>query len=169
MEQELLNLPKHLSSLPRLDGFRVTQFLVLCVMFCSLSFDPFFVWPLSVLIRYTNSDYPFGIFKLFLNDILNIQNSGGGIFDRNTFDCHPDKYGEFGRNYQISLLYRLQFAYYFSESKIKVFIVQRAALHSPNTLTILIHVEAVCTHACKSIIETASIRQPMTVLLFSPQ
>ena len=33
-----------------------------CLSFCTF----FFVIVLSVLLRYTDSDYPFGIFKLFL-------------------------------------------------------------------------------------------------------
>jgi hypothetical protein len=47
--------------------------LVLCVMFCRSLFFLlyFFFWPLRcLLLRYTDSDYPFGIFKLFLHGIL---------------------------------------------------------------------------------------------------
>jgi hypothetical protein len=50
-------------------GIRVTRSLVLYVCFVdrSLSFYPFFLAiVLSVLLRYTDSDCPFGIFKLFL-------------------------------------------------------------------------------------------------------
>jgi hypothetical protein len=42
-------------------------------MFCRSLFVLlyFSFWSLSVLLRYTDSDYPFGIFKLFLNtDII---------------------------------------------------------------------------------------------------
>jgi hypothetical protein len=53
-----------------LSGSRVTQSLVLCVGFVyrSLSFCTFFLLAivLSVLLPYTDSAYPFGIFKLFL-------------------------------------------------------------------------------------------------------
>ena len=66
VEQELLTLPEHLSSPP---GFRVTRSLVLCVCFVNrcLSFVLFILAiVLSVLLRYTDSDCPFGIFKLFL-------------------------------------------------------------------------------------------------------
>ena len=52
------------------SGVRVTRSLVLCVCFVDrcLSLCSIFFWPvLSVLLRYTDSDYPFGIFKLFLN------------------------------------------------------------------------------------------------------
>ena len=68
MEQELLTP----------DEVRVTRSLVLYVSFVDLcvSFRHFFGPLCSVLFRYTDSDYPFDIFKLFLfskieNDILN--------------------------------------------------------------------------------------------------
>jgi hypothetical protein len=69
VEQELLTLPKNMSSHPVLSGVRVTRSLVLCVCFVDrcLSFCTFFLAiVLSVLLRYTDSDYPFGILKLFL-------------------------------------------------------------------------------------------------------
>ena len=51
-------------------GLRVTRSLVLCVMLCRSLFVllSFFFLPmccLSFFDRYTDSDYPFGIFKLF--------------------------------------------------------------------------------------------------------
>jgi hypothetical protein len=59
------------SSHPVFSGVRVTQCLVLyvcfvdrCLSFCTFSF--FLAIVMSVLLRYTDSDYPFGIFKLFL-------------------------------------------------------------------------------------------------------
>jgi hypothetical protein len=58
-----------MSSPPVFIGFRVTRSLVLYVCFVDrcLSFCTFlFATVLSVLLRYTDSDYPFGIFKLFL-------------------------------------------------------------------------------------------------------
>ena len=68
VEQELLTLPEHLSSSPILSGIRVTRSLVLCVCFLNncVSFCPFslghrVVCPFSIY----DSDYPFGIFKLF--------------------------------------------------------------------------------------------------------
>ena len=82
VEQELLTIPEHMSSRPVFNGIRVTRSLVLCVCFvdrclsfCTFSFGHCVVCPfvlfllvivLSVLFRYTDSDYPFGIFKLFL-------------------------------------------------------------------------------------------------------
>ena len=54
---------------PVLSGVRVTRSLVLCVCFVDrcLSFCTFFLAiVLSILLRYTDYDYPFGIFKLFL-------------------------------------------------------------------------------------------------------
>ena len=69
MEQELLTLPEHLSSPPVFSEVRVTRSLVflyiLLIVVC-----PFVLFllaiVLSVLLRYTDSDCPFGIFKLFL-------------------------------------------------------------------------------------------------------
>jgi hypothetical protein len=54
---------------PVFSGVRVTRSLVLCVCFVDrcLSFGPFLLAiVLSVLLRYMDSDYLFGIFKLFL-------------------------------------------------------------------------------------------------------
>jgi hypothetical protein len=73
MEQELLTLPEHPSSPPDFSGVRVSRSLVLYVCFVDrcLSFVPFLLGiVLSVLLRYTDSDYPFGIFKLFLDDVF---------------------------------------------------------------------------------------------------
>ena len=65
---ELLTLPEHLSSSPVFSGVCVTWSLVLCVCFVNrcLSFCTFFLSGnvLSVLLRFTDFDYPFGIFKL---------------------------------------------------------------------------------------------------------
>jgi len=70
VEQELLTLPEHLSSPPVFSGVRVTRSLLLYVCFedLCLSLCTLFLLAivLSVLLRYTDSDYPFGIFKLFL-------------------------------------------------------------------------------------------------------
>ena len=69
VEEELLTLPEHLSSPPVFGGVRVTRSLVLCVCFVDpcLSFCAFrLAIVLSVLLRFTDYDYPFGIFKLFL-------------------------------------------------------------------------------------------------------
>jgi hypothetical protein len=68
VEQELLILPEHLSSPSVFSGVRVTRCLALyvcCVDRC-LSFCTFFFWPWCSVLRYTVSDCPFGIFKLFL-------------------------------------------------------------------------------------------------------
>jgi hypothetical protein len=63
VEREPLTLPEHLRSPPVFSGVRVTRSLVLCVCFVNRCL--FFCTP-SVLLRYTDSDYPFGIFNLFL-------------------------------------------------------------------------------------------------------
>ena len=58
-------LPEHLSSPPVFSRVRVTRSLVLCVCFVDRCLY-FFFQPLCCLLRYTDSDFPFGIFKLFL-------------------------------------------------------------------------------------------------------
>ena len=68
VEQELLILPEHMSSPPVFGGVRVTRSLVLCVCFVDrcLSFCTFLLAiVLSVLLRYTDSNYSDGISKLF--------------------------------------------------------------------------------------------------------
>jgi hypothetical protein len=75
VEQELFTLPGHLSSPLVFSGVGVTRSLIFCVAFCRSLFVllSFFFWPLCCLSFFdlwTNSAYPFGIFKLF--------------FDRNT-------------------------------------------------------------------------------------
>ena len=68
VEQELPTLPEHLSSPPVFSGVRVTRSLALCVCFADRC--PFVLFllviVLSVLLRFTDSDYPFGIFKVVL-------------------------------------------------------------------------------------------------------
>jgi hypothetical protein len=65
VEQELPTLPDHPSSPPVFSRVRVARSLVFCVVFCRSLFVLFiFAIVLSVL-RFTDSDYPFGIFKLF--------------------------------------------------------------------------------------------------------
>ena len=69
VEQELLTLSEHLSSPPVFSGVRVTRSLVLCVCFvdrCLYLCTFFLAIVLYVLLPYIDSDYPFGIFKLFL-------------------------------------------------------------------------------------------------------
>ena len=61
---ELPTLPEYLSS-PPVSGVRATRSLVFCVMFCRSLFVLLAV-VLSVL-PFTDSDCPFGIFKLFLD------------------------------------------------------------------------------------------------------
>ena len=74
LEPELLTLSGHLSSPSVFSGVRS---LILCVCFVNscLSFVSFILAiVLPVLLRYTDSDYPFGIFKLFflhMGDIIN--------------------------------------------------------------------------------------------------
>jgi hypothetical protein len=57
---------------PVFSGIRITGSLVLCVMVCRSLFILlfFFVWSSSVLLRFTDADHPFGIFKLFITPPL---------------------------------------------------------------------------------------------------
>ena len=66
VEQELLTLPEHMSSPPIFSAVHVTRSLVFICMFCRSLFVLFLLAiVLFVLLRYTDSDYLFGIFKLF--------------------------------------------------------------------------------------------------------
>ena len=70
-EEELPTLPEHLSSPPVFSGVRVTRSLLLCVLFSRSLFVLFLLTiMLCVLLRFTDSAYPFGIFKLFLEPNL---------------------------------------------------------------------------------------------------
>ena len=68
VEQELLTPPWQLSSPTVFSGVRVTRSLVLSVCFVDRCHFVLFLLAvvLSVLLRYTDSDCPFGILKLFL-------------------------------------------------------------------------------------------------------
>ena len=68
MEQRLITLPEHLCSPPVYDGVRVALWFYVCVLWIVVCpFVPFLLAiALSVLLRYVDSDYHFGIFKLFL-------------------------------------------------------------------------------------------------------
>ena len=66
MEQELLTLPEHLSPPPVFNGIRVHRPLVFCVMLCRSLFVLFHFAIVMSFLRFTDSDYSFGIFKLFL-------------------------------------------------------------------------------------------------------
>ena len=84
VKQELATLPEHLSSPPVFSDVRVTRSLVVYACFVDrcLSFFLFFFLGivLSVLFRYTDSDYLFGIFTLFLINISKHYQIRGGIF-----------------------------------------------------------------------------------------
>jgi hypothetical protein len=70
VEQELLTLPEHLSSPLVFSEVRVTRSLVLYVCFVDhcLSVCTFLLAIVfSVLLRYADSDYSFGILRIFLS------------------------------------------------------------------------------------------------------
>ena len=77
MEQELPILLEHLISPPVFSGVCVARSLVFCAVSCK-SLLVLLVIALSVL-RFTASDFPYGIFKFFLTDTVN-----GGLHDH---DC----------------------------------------------------------------------------------
>jgi hypothetical protein len=62
VEQELLTLPEHTSSHPVFSAVRVT---VLCVCFVDRCLFFFLLAIVLSVLRFTDSDYPFSIFKLF--------------------------------------------------------------------------------------------------------
>jgi hypothetical protein len=68
VEQELLTIPELLNSTRFLVGVRVLDLMFFGAIFCRSLFVLFFllVIVLSVLLRFTPSDYPFGIFNLFI-------------------------------------------------------------------------------------------------------
>ena len=51
------SLPEHLSSPPGVSGVRVTRSLVLCVCFVDVSPFVLFLFVLSVVLRFTDSDF----------------------------------------------------------------------------------------------------------------
>ena len=70
VEQELHIIRVHTSSPPDFSRVRVTRSLILSVMFCRslLKLFPLAI-VLFVLLRFMESDYLFGIFKLILNNL----------------------------------------------------------------------------------------------------
>jgi len=66
VEQELPTLPEHLSLPPIFSGVHVTRPLVLCVMFCRSLFVLLCFTIVVSGLPFSDSDYPIGIFKLFL-------------------------------------------------------------------------------------------------------
>ena len=70
VEQELPTLPEHPSSSPVFSRVRVTRSLVLYVCFVDGCLSIAIV---SVLLRFTDSNYAFGSFKLFLTNLLIIK------------------------------------------------------------------------------------------------
>ena len=82
VEHKLLTLQENLNSLQGFSGICVARSLVLCVCFvdrCLLFVFVLSVIVLSVLLWFTESDYPFGIFKLFVhNHIISLSNDVWG-------------------------------------------------------------------------------------------
>jgi hypothetical protein len=74
VEQELLTLPEYLTLSPVCSGVRVARFLVFYVVGFFIVVYPFVLFLLSIvlsfLLRFTGSDLPSGLFKLFLLSAL---------------------------------------------------------------------------------------------------
>ena len=68
VEQELLALPEHLSSFRFQWGSCSSVFSVMCMFYITLFV--LFLFPLCSVLLFTDSGYPFGIFKLFLRKML---------------------------------------------------------------------------------------------------
>ena len=68
LDEELLTVLEHLV----LSGVCVTRSLVLCVMFCRYLFVLFLLAIVLSVLRFMDSNYPFGSFKLFLYMMLDI-------------------------------------------------------------------------------------------------
>ncbi len=63
-------LPEHTSSSPDFSGVCGARSAIFCVVFCRSLFAPLFLFLLTIVVsvlRFVDSDYPFGIFKLFLH------------------------------------------------------------------------------------------------------
>jgi len=69
-------LVEHMSSPLVLSGVRVTRSLVLWVMFCRSLFDLFLLVIVLSVLRFTNFDYPFGI---FLHNLLMLPSYQGRV------------------------------------------------------------------------------------------
>jgi hypothetical protein len=70
VEQELLTLVGTPAFIPDFSGIRVARCLVFCVMFCRSLFVLLPLYLLAIVLsvlRIMASDYPFGIFTLFLH------------------------------------------------------------------------------------------------------
>ena len=65
LEQELPTLPENLSSPLIFSVVRVARLLVFSVVFCRLLFVLFLLTIVLSVLRFTDSDYSFGIFKVF--------------------------------------------------------------------------------------------------------
>jgi hypothetical protein len=93
VEQEVTTLPQHLISPPVFSWVRVTRTLVFVYCFVDhcLSFLSFFLLAIMLsVLRFTDSDYPIGIFKLFFNFLnsslmYNLLNGKRGIVKHASF------------------------------------------------------------------------------------
>jgi hypothetical protein len=80
LEQKLLTIPEHLSSPLYLSGVRIAQSFDFCVVFCRPNVACilgiyFLLYGLYFLELQLRTDFPFGIFKPFLNNTTAILSS----------------------------------------------------------------------------------------------
>jgi hypothetical protein len=75
VKEELPTFPEHLTSPPAFCELRIVRSLGFCVLFCIYVCLFLSAIALSVLFRFTDSDYPVGIFKLslFLTNQLSLR------------------------------------------------------------------------------------------------
>jgi hypothetical protein len=105
VEQERLTVPGHLSSPPVLSGVRVAQSLFLCFVVCRSLFAllSFFISQMAIvlsgLLRFTYSDYPFDIFKLFYPRKTQIKIKKESERSSISFTSVYDLLWEFGTSY----------------------------------------------------------------------
>jgi hypothetical protein len=71
----MLTLPEHLISHPVFSEVRVARSLVFCVMFRTSLFVLLTI-VLSVFLQFIDSDYPFGIYILFLTYLSQFSKTG---------------------------------------------------------------------------------------------
>ena len=105
VEHDIFRLPEDMSSLPVYSVVRVTRSLVFCAVVCILFFVLLhFAIVFSVLVRFTDSDYPFGIANLYFHmwkyfqqltlwrhELLLIVRGCKGYKRKNCLGCRPIK------------------------------------------------------------------------------
>ena len=86
VEQEVHTLPGHLSLPSVFRGVRVARSLVFYVVFCRLLFVLFLLTIVLYVLRFTASDYPFGILdlRLLITPLVSLSFSTPCMYNANT-------------------------------------------------------------------------------------